>query len=180
MGVCGLLVSFSLFMAFVHIAPFAAQHGADPVLAAALIGVIGAASAVGRLALGAIAERIGSVRAFQATVVLLAFSFTIWLLAPSYAGLAVFAVALGVGYGGWVALSPSVLADLFGAEGLGGTVGALYTSAAVGSLFGPPLAGFLVDRTGSYTVAIGAALALGIASIVPVIWLPTGRAGPDR
>src|SRR5439155_3498872 len=31
MWVCGLLVSFSLFMAFVHIAPFAAQHGADPV-----------------------------------------------------------------------------------------------------------------------------------------------------
>jgi MFS family permease len=73
-----------------------------------------------------------------------------------------------------------VLADLFGAEGLGGTVGALYTSAAVGSLFGPPLAGFLVDRTGSYTVAIGAALALGIASIVPVIRLPTGRSGLTR
>jgi MFS family permease len=175
MWVCGLLVSFSLFMAFVHIAPFAARHGADPVLAAALIGVIGAASAVGRLALGGIAERIGSVRAFQTAVVLLAFSFAIWLFAPSYAGLAVFAVVLGVGYGGWVALSPSVLADLFGAEGLGGTVGALYTSAAVGSLLGPPLAGFLVDRTGSYTVAIGAALALGIASIVPVIWLPTSR-----
>ncbi|MEP7104856.1 MAG: MFS transporter [Chloroflexota bacterium] len=175
MWVCGLLVSFSLFMAIVHIAPFATQHGADPVLAAALIGIIGAASVVGRLALGGIAARIGSVRAFQTAVVLLAFSFAIWLLVPSYAGLAVFAVALGVGYGGWVALSPSVLADLFGAKGLGGTVGALYTSAAVGSLLGPPFAGFLVDRTGSYTVAIGTALALGIASILPVLWLPSGR-----
>ena len=175
MWVCGLLVSFSLFMAFVHIAPFAAQHGADPVPAAALIGIIGAASVVGRLALGGIAARIGSVRAFQAAVVLLAFSFGIWLLVPSYAGLAVFAVALGVGYGGWVALSPSVLADLFGADGLGGTVGALYTSAAVGSLLGPPFAGFLVDRTGSYTVAIAAALALGLASVLPVLWLPSGR-----
>ena len=171
----GLLVSFSLFVAFVHLAPFAAQRGADPVAAAALIGVIGAASAVGRLALGGVAERIGAVRAFQSATVLLAISFGIWLCFQSYAGLAVFAIALGVGYGGWVALSPSVLAELFGPERLGGTAGALFTSAGVGALLGPPLAGLLVDRTGSYTVAIAAALGLGLISIPPILWLPVRR-----
>jgi MFS family permease len=171
----GVLVSFSLFIAFVHLAAFAAHRGADAVASAALIGVIGAASAVGRLALGGIAERIGAVRAFQSATVLLAFSFGIWLLFPSYLGLALFAVVLGVGYGGWVALSPSVLAELFGAERLGGTAGALFTAAGVGALLGPPLAGLLVDRTGSYTVAIAAALALGLVGIPPILWLPRRR-----
>jgi MFS family permease len=74
-----------------------------------------------------------------------------------------------------VALSPSVLAELFGAERLGGTAGALFTSAGIGALLGPPLAGLLVDRTGSYTAAIAAALGLGLVSIPPILWLPLRR-----
>ena len=80
----------------------------------------------------------------------MAASYLIWLWEPGYAGLAVFAAIMGAAYGGWVAISPSVLAELFGTEGLGGTTGALYTGAGIGALFGPPLAGFVVDATGSY------------------------------
>ena len=170
----GLLASFSLFIAFVHIAPFAARHGAGPVAAAALIGAIGVGSTLGRVAFGWLAERSGSVRAFQAAVMVLGLSFGIWLAFPAYAGLLAFAVALGVGYGGWVALSPSVVADLFGAQGMGGTVGFLYTSAGVGALFGPLIAGLIVDRSGSYTVAVAAALVLGLLAIAPVLPLRPG------
>ena len=81
------------------------------------------------------------------------------------------AALLGVGYGGWVALSPSVAADLFGSEGLGATVGFLYTGAGVGALFGPPFAGLVVDRTGSYTAAIGVGLAFGVLGILPILAL---------
>jgi MFS family permease len=165
----GLLASFSLFIAFVHIAPFAARHGAGPVAAAALIGAIGIGSTAGRVAFGWVAERLGSVRAFQLSVLVLGLSFAVWLAVPQYPGLFAFAVALGLGYGGWVALSPSVIADLFGAQGMGGTVGFLYTSAGVGALLGPLAAGFIVDRSGSYTVAVVAALVLGLLAIGPIL-----------
>ena len=38
----------------------------------------------------------------------------IWLGAHSYASLIIFAVVMGTGYGGYVALVPAVMAHLFG------------------------------------------------------------------
>ncbi|HEX6547810.1 MAG TPA: MFS transporter [Candidatus Dormibacteraeota bacterium] len=171
----GILASFALFMAFVHLVPFAVQRGIAPVTAAALIGAIGIGSTASRTTLGWAAARLGVVRTYQASTALLGLSFAVWLAFPSYAGLVVFALLLGFGYGGWVALSPSVVAELFGARGLGGSVGFLYTSAAIGSLFGPPVAGLIVDRSGSYTVAIGAALVLGVLSAALLLPLPARR-----
>ncbi len=172
---CGLLTSLALFVAFVHLVPYAAGRGVAPVPAAALIGVIGAGSIVGRLGLGAVADRLGAVRTFQLALGVLGSSYALWLLAPGYAGLVAFAAVLGAGYGGWVALSPSVMAELYGPEGLGGSVGALYTSAALGSLLGPPAAGLLVDATGDYRPAIVAAVVLSVLSLLVVAPLPARR-----
>jgi len=162
----GLLSSFALFLALVHIVPYAIKLGSTQVVAAGLISVIGVGSAAGRLAFGAVAERIGAVRAFQLSVGILGVSYAVWYLAPGYPALVGFGLTLGLGYGGWVALSPSVMADLFGPEGLGGTLGALYTSAGVGALLGPPVAGFLVDATGSYRPAILTAIGLALGAAV--------------
>jgi MFS family permease len=74
-----------------------------------------------------------------------------------------FAVVLGTGYGGWIALQPTVLAELFGVRGLGGLVGLSYMEGGIGALVGPPLAGLLVDATGGYRWAIAAAGLLGSA-----------------
>ena len=43
-------------------------------------------------------------------------------------------------------------------------MGALYTSAGIGALLGPPLAGFLVDATRSYQVAILTAVGLALVA----------------
>lgn len=175
----GLLSSFALFLAFVHIVPYAIKMGTAPVAAAGLISVVGVGSATGRLGLGGAAERLGAVRTFQLSVGILIASYVVWYLAPSYAALAGFALVLGLGYGGWVALSPSVMADLFGAEGLGGSLGTLYTSAGIGALFGPPFAGFLVDATNSYRPAILTALGLAVAAGLLIAPLPVGHVTSD-
>ena len=61
-------------------------------------------------------------------------AYVVWLLAgPNYALLLLFAGLLGVGYGGFVALSPVALAGMFGLEGLGGVLGIQYTSAGIGA-----------------------------------------------
>jgi MFS family permease len=105
-------------------------------------------------------------------------SYVLWLVAPGYLLLAGFAVALGLGYGGWIALTPSVMAELFGPEGLGGSVGALYTSAGLGALLGPPFAGFVVDATGGYRPAIVTAIALAGAAALLAVRLPARRTAP--
>lgn len=37
-------------------------------------------------------------------------SFAVWMVSPGYAGLVVFALLLGIGYGGFVALGPPLAA----------------------------------------------------------------------
>ena len=176
MYVSGLLVSLALFLVFIFLAPFAEEHGAGKVAAASLVGVVGAASIAGRLFLGGMADRLGSVRTYRACFLVIAASYLLWLTTTSYPVLLVFAVVFGVAYGGFIALSPAVMADLFGTAAMGQLVGVLYTSAAVGALVGPPLAGLAVDRTGSYRWAIGAA---SVAALLG--WLILSRLpAPER
>jgi len=79
--------------------------------------------------------------------------------------LVIFAVCMGTAYGGWIALSPAVTAYLFGPVGLGGVLGALYTSAGIGGLVGPPVIGVVIDST-NYETAIGLAIVFSAISLV--------------
>jgi MFS family permease len=169
----GLFSGFALFLALVHIVPYALQMGSPALSAAGLVSVIGVGSVAGRLLLGGVADRLGPVNALRLSMAILLLSYLIWLVAPGYAALASFALVLGLGYGGWVALTPSVMAALFGPQGLGGSVGTLYTSAGIGALLGPPFAGFLVDVTGGYRPAIATAIVLAAASVLLAALLPT-------
>lgn len=168
-----LLSSLALFVPFVFLPASAVAIGTPPVAAAALVGVIGVASVVGRLAMGAVAERLGRIRTFRACFAVLGASFAIWFAAESYATLVVFAAVLGIGYGGWIALQPAVIVELFGLRGLGGVVGLVYTSGGVGALLGAPIAGLLVDVTGGFALAIAFAGICGAGSFVALI--PLGR-----
>jgi MFS family permease len=163
------LCSVPLFVPFVFLPSFARDLGVNAVASAALIGVIGVASVCGRLGLGALADRLGLVGLYLLCFLLQALSYSIWLGAHSYLTLVIFALAIGTGYGGYVALAPAVLAEFFGTGNLGALVGTLYTSNAFGTLIGPPLAGFIIDRTGGYRWAIAAALAMATAAFVVLL-----------
>jgi predicted MFS family arabinose efflux permease len=172
----GMLFQIGQFISFTYLAAFARYRGVDPVAAATLVGLIGASSVIGRFGLAALTSRFGVVRLYQATVLTFALSYAIWLFARGYASLAAFALVMGTSYGGFVALSPAVAAQLFGIEGLGALLGTLYTSGAIGVLLGPPLAGLLIDRTGGYQWAIAFAMATSFAAFVT--FLPLSRARP--
>jgi MFS family permease len=171
----GLLLSIVLFVPFVHLPAYAVSRGASDVAAATLVGVIGAASIVGRLALGAAAARTGVLHTYQACFALMAGSFLLWLGAPGYPRLVAFAILLGVGYGGFVALGPALVATLFGVRGLGGLLGVLYTSAAVGSAIGPPAAGAVIGATGEYLPVVVASLTLGTLATAVVLTVRTAQ-----
>lgn len=171
-----LLSSLALFVPFVFLPATALALGSSAVAAAALVGVIGVSSVVGRLAMGTVAERFGRIATFRASFAVLGASFAIWFVAGSYPVLVAFAVVLGVGYGGWIALQPAVIAELFGLRGLGGVVGLVYTSGGIGALLGAPVAGVLVDLTGGYGWAIGFAGVCGVGSFLALLPLR----GPAR
>jgi MFS family permease len=169
------LISAALFVPFVFIKDYATDHGIDSGPATALVSIIGASSVVGRLGLGALGARLGATRLMQLSFAIMAASFLIWLSAgDSYERLVAFTIVMGVAYGGFIALAPAVAAGLFGTVGLGAILGALYTSAAIGGLVGPPIVGAVIDRL-SYGAGITLAMVITAASTVVLFALPAGH-----
>ncbi len=175
----GMLWTIATAVPFVFLTPYAESRGIGQISAAALVSFIGFASTAGRLGLGALADRLGIIRLYRFSILMLGLSFALWLIAGrSYVLLAGFALAMGVSYGGAVTLSPAVVAELLGTQGLGVTLGLLYTSSAFGTLLGPPLCGAAVDYTGDYRIAIVFTGAATVAAFF--ILLPLGRTRAAR
>jgi MFS family permease len=171
-------LGLALFVPFVFVGQYAKDNGVSSVQAAVLVGVLGAASVLSRVGFGSLVRRFGSFRLYRACFVIHGFSFVIWLVAGSaYALLVLFVAVLGIGYGGFVALSPIVISDRLGIAGLGSILGLLYTAPGLGGLIGPPVAGWVIDRTDTYTWAIVGCLACSVVSIVLLGGLPVDGHG---
>jgi len=149
-----LVCSFGLFVPFVHLVPYAVDHGIPQSAAVLLLGVIGVGSTGGRFLLGGLADRMGRPRALLVMFMGMALALAIWAVSTTLWSLAAFALLYGVFYGGWVAVLPAVVMDYFGGRNIGGIIGALYTSVAFGTLIGPSAAGFVFDYSHSYLFSI--------------------------
>ncbi|MEQ9640177.1 MAG: MFS transporter [Alphaproteobacteria bacterium] len=160
--------SLALFVPFVHLAPFATDVGLDATTGVWLFSLIGVGSVLGRFFVGGGADRIGRRRGFALMFVGMGVMQLWWLGADGVWTLAIFALFFGVFYGGFVALAPALTADYFGDRSIGAIIGMLYSSVALGTLVGPPLAGLAYDVLGSYApvIAFGAACNAGAALII--------------
>jgi MFS family permease len=149
-----LICSFGVFVPFVHLMPYALDHGVPQSSAVLLLGVIGVGSTAGRFFLGDLADRIGRRLTLIAMFVGMALALAIWAFSTGLWSLAAFAFAYGIFYGGWVAVLPAVVMDYFGGRNVSAIIGILYTSVAFGTLIGPSAAGFAFDLSHSYTLPI--------------------------
>ncbi|MDE0499473.1 MAG: ferrochelatase [Acidimicrobiaceae bacterium] len=167
-----MLLSASLFVPIIYIKDYLDDLGKPG--GQWLISIIGLASLLGRLALGALGTVLPLMRLYQLSFTIMGLSYLIWLFADdNYTVLVIYTLVMGCSYGGFIALSPAVAAELFGLAGLGGVLGALYTAAGIGGLVGPPMAGLLIDGAG-YRVTIVAAMIIALTS-VPLL-VASGRA----
>ncbi|WP_321911798.1 MFS transporter [Burkholderia cepacia] len=169
-----LACSFGVFVPFVHLVPYALDHGVAPSTAVLLLGAIGVGSTAGRFFLGGLADRFGRRASLLAMFAGMAVALVAWAGAGTVATLAAFALVFGVFYGGWVAVLPAVVMDYFGGRNVSGIIGVLYTSVAFGTLIGPTAAGFIYDAGGGYLVPILASAAAN--AIAFAIVATTGRA----
>jgi MFS family permease len=164
-----LICSFGVFVPFVHLVPYAGDHGVAAPSAVLLLGAIGVGSTAGRFFLGGLADRIGRQSSLLMMFVGMAAALAIWLLSTNAWQLALFAFIYGVFYGGWVAVLPAVVTDHFGGRNVSGIIGMLYTSVAFGTLIGPSAAGFAFDLTHSYTLPILLSAAANIVAAVIIV-----------
>ena len=173
-----LVCSFGLFVPFVHLVPYALDHGVPEFSAVLLVGVIGVGSTAGRFVLGSLADRIGRQRALLVMFVGMALALVVWALSTAFWGLAAFAFAYGVFYGGFVAILPALVMDYFGGRNVSGIIGVLYTSVAFGTLIGPSAAGFAFDLSHSYTLPILASVCANLVAAGIMLAMSKVRSDP--
>ena len=172
-------LGLALFVPFVFVGQYAKDNDVGSVRAAVLVGVLGGASVVSRIGFGSLVRNWGSFRLYKLAFAVQLSSFVIWFVAgTSYALLVLFAMVLGIGYGGFVALGPIVVSDRMGIAGLGSILGVLYTAPGLGGLIGPPTAGWVIDNTDTYRWAIVGCLvssAIGLVLLLDLPARPDGR-----
>lgn len=162
-----LLAAPAMFVPFAHLSAAARDLGIGEARAVGLVGLIGIGSLSGRFVIGALADRWGRGPTLVTVIASLGLSMALWLAAPwagGYAALAVFALWMGLSYGGAVSLMPALCMDLFGARAVSSIIGTLYTGAALGNLGGPWVAGRVFDATGSYAPVVAGCGLLALAA----------------
>ena len=160
------VASPAMFIPFAHVSAAARDLGVAEAQAVGLVGLIGIGSLTGRFAIGALADRLGRAWTLAVAQLSMAAAYGLWWLAGGYPAMVVFALWMGLSYGGIVSLLPALCMDLFGARAVSAILGTLYTGAALGNLLGPWLAGAVFDAHHSYTPVIAACLLLQLAAAV--------------
>ncbi len=164
-----LLVAIGQFVPFVHLVPFARDHGIAYGTAVVIFGLLGVGSTLGRLCLGRAADKYGRRTSLVAMYIGMTAILIWWMTSSSAWQLVVFSLVFGLFYGGFVALVPAITADYFGSKNVSGIIGVLYTAVAVGTLIGPRIAGDAFDLYGSYHLPI-AACAMASSIAAAIIW----------
>lgn len=163
-----LLLNLVLYVPFVHLPVAAAAAGIPRLQAAGLVAVLGIASVAGRLAMGVIGDRYDQLALYKFCYLVVSLSFFVWAFADSYGAFLFFSVVVGAGYGGYIALTPAVLASVFGTGDLGRRLGTTYTAVALGAAIGPLVVGAGVEIFHGYTIVLAVLAAMSLLGLVPL------------
>ncbi|XP_037564298.1 monocarboxylate transporter 3 [Dermacentor silvarum] len=109
-----------------------------------LLSVVGFTNVVGRVAIGAVSDRLGAYRIwlFIGCVMVCGLSTVLSVLSRTYAELQVYAATYGAAGGGFITLSSVVVVDMVGLDRLTNAYGLCLLCLGVAALVGPPLNDF--------------------------------------
>ena len=159
-----------------HQAPHLIERGFSPILAATVISVFSAMSALASLTIGFLPRR-WPIQASLVVAALLMGVGTFGLIGVDSAAVAFIAAGVfGFGIGGIMTTLPVAWADYFGRESYGAIRGTALTFQVVGAAVGPLLSGALRDWSGNYSYSL---VTLGLSALVAAaVALATRRPVP--
>ena len=157
LNVAWLLLGGLAFMVTVHIVPFARDQGVSLAGASLALTAYGVGSVGGRVAAGAMSDRIGTITTMRIAYVVQALALLALLWLPSREALFGSLAAFGAGFAAADTMIAKVIPDVFGVRAIGAIMGVLTLGWRSGAALGPAAAGFLYDVSGSYAVPFGAA-----------------------
>ena len=147
------LIGLGLQMVLAHIVAYSQSKALTPLAAAAVLSTLSGAGIIGRIVMGSASDVIGRERGLALCLCgegIMMF----WFIGASGAGMLFLGAALfGFFYGGHVPQLPALIGETLGVAHMGAVLGLIIFFWGLGGAGGPVIAGWLVDRTGSYASA---------------------------
>jgi sugar phosphate permease len=140
--------------------------------AANVLSVVLAASIIGRLMMGWLADKMQKKYVMILIYSLVALSIPLLYAATTPGIIYVFAFIFGVALGGDYMIIPLMAAELFGIKVMGRVMGLVITADGLAEALAPMLAAWLRDTTGSYANGFAALIVLAIIGTIAVTLLP--------
>jgi len=168
---------YNINTVMVHIVIHAEDVGLPLALAVSVLSVTAAVSIAGRIAAGALADRVGRKMTVGIGMGLNALAFAWLLLSHGLWAFYLFAVMFGLG--GWsvgAVMSPFI-AEYFGLKSHGVILGAATFVGTVGGAIGPWVAGQIFDTMKTYNPAFISGASLAGLSIILLVFLKKSEGG---
>lgn len=162
--------TLSGMMVIGHGSPIAQQIlGITPEAAGAIVSLIAVGMVVGKVAWGAVSDKVGRSPVFVALFLIAGAALVTLAYTTSYAGVAGCMTGVAFCYGGFLALMGPVTADDFGPAHLGVNFGIMFFAVAISSFAGPRIAAVVADaNNGSFSKAFLSAAASSVLGLVLV------------
>lgn len=143
---------FASTAVIVHQIPYLESLGIAPAVAAASVAAFTLGSIAGRVGFALIADRYEKRLLLAAACAIVVCGMPLLALSEGLWGASVAIGIVGAGVGGTLPTRPALLADYFGTRHFGAILGLGMTLLTVGAVLSPTVVGFIVDRTGEYTM----------------------------
>jgi len=169
-------------MVIAHASPFGQEAiKISPRTASVAVSILALANTSGRIFWGWVSDKIGRLRT---VIVMFVLAGLVMAALPAVAGLATLIAALvvvGLCFGGFMGIFPSITADAFGPKNLGMNYGVMFTAFGLAAFVGPWLAATIKEHNqGDYTQAFTIAAALALVGIgFTLILMIVRRRGPS-
>lgn len=173
-----ILVNLAMYVPFAHLPAAAQDNGIPTGQSAEVLGLLGITSVASRILIGAMGARLDEWLLYRLCIVCVAMSFVIWGLANSFGIYLLYAIVGGFGYGGYIALTPAVIAREFTAARPGYLMGLTYTAVAIGASVGPVTAGILAQWLGGYQAPLLMLAVVTALGLIPLTVFPKKRTRP--
>jgi len=147
--------------------------------AANVISLVLGASIIGRLLMGWLADRFSKKHVMILIYTIISVSIMLLYFAKTPGVVYLFAVLFGIGLGGDYMIIPLMAAELFGVKVMGRVMGLILTVDGLAEAFGPLLAGWLRDISGSYATGFTALILLSVIGTI-AIWMLPGKKNQNK
>ncbi len=176
--VCGFHIAFIA----THLPAYLDDKGLGIAIGAQVLALVGLFNILGSYVFGRAGDVLRQKYVLSALYTARSAVIALFLFVPlTHASALVFAGAMGFLWLGTVPLTSGIVGRIFGIRYLSMLYGIVFLSHQVGSFFGAWVAGLIFDATGSYNIALGISIALGLfAGLVhlPIADAPVRRLQP--